>query len=119
VLPWGSAQVSNLLGRIPGKGYERAWLRELGLRGIRATAQASFAIRYQGHYIGEYNAGILVEDVLVVELKCVERLALERTAWAVPLVTEPMPSPALFRAIHMESCESGTRGSGADEGVRL
>jgi len=74
-------EVSNLLGAgFLEKVYERALLRELGLGGIRATAQASFAIRYKGHYIGEYYADILVEDVLVVELKCVERLANEHTA---------------------------------------
>jgi GxxExxY protein len=38
-------EVPNLLGAgFLEKVYERALLRELGLRGIRATAQASFAI---------------------------------------------------------------------------
>jgi GxxExxY protein len=60
--------------------YERALLAELVLRGIRANAQASFAVTYKGHNVGEYFADILVEDVLVVELKCVERLANEHTA---------------------------------------
>jgi GxxExxY protein len=53
---------------------------ELGLRGMRATAQASFPVIYKGHSVGEYFADILVEEVLVVELKCVERLANEHTA---------------------------------------
>ena len=35
---------------------------------------------YKGPYVGEYFADILVEDVLVIELKCVERLANEHTA---------------------------------------
>ena len=35
---------------------------------------------YKDHCVGEYFADILVEDVLVVELKCVERLANEHTA---------------------------------------
>jgi len=30
------------------KVYERALLRELGLRGIRATAQAKFGVSYKG-----------------------------------------------------------------------
>jgi len=74
-------EVSNTLG--PGfleKVYERALLTELALRGIRATAQASLAVTYKGHCVGEYFADILVEDVLVVELKCAERLANEHTA---------------------------------------
>ena len=32
------------------------------------------------YHVGEYVADILVEDVLVVELKCAERLANEHTA---------------------------------------
>ena len=74
-------EVSNTLGAgFLEKVYERALLRELALRGISATAQASFAVTYKGQSVGEYFADILVEDVLVVELKCVERLANEHTA---------------------------------------
>ena len=68
-------EVSNTLGAgFLEKVYERALLKELGLRGIRATPQASFAVIYKGHAVGEYFADILVEGLLVVELKCVERL---------------------------------------------
>ena len=74
-------EVSNTLGAgFLEKVYQRALLKELGLRGIRATAEASFAINYKGHSVGEYFADIVVEDELVVELKCVERLANEHTA---------------------------------------
>jgi GxxExxY protein len=74
-------EVSSTLGAgFLEKVYERALLRELGLRGIRATAQASFAVTYKGRSVGEYFAYILVEDALVVELKCAERLADQHTA---------------------------------------
>ncbi len=74
-------EVSNTLGAgFLEKVYERALLKELALLGIRATTQASFAVIYKGHAVGEYFADILVEDVLVIELKCVERLANEHTA---------------------------------------
>ena len=74
-------EVSNTLGAgFLEKVYERGLLRELALRDIRAKGQASFAVTYKGHYVGEYFADILVEDVLVIELKCVERLAPEHTA---------------------------------------
>ena len=74
-------EVSNTLGAgFLEKVYERALLRELGLRGIRAAAQVPFAVTYKGHAVGEYLADILVEDVLVVELKCVEHLANEHIA---------------------------------------
>jgi len=74
-------EVSNTLGAgFLEKVYERALLRELALRGISAAAQASFAVVYKGQSVGEYFADILVEDVLVVELKCVERFGNEHTA---------------------------------------
>ena len=74
-------EVSNTLGAgFLEKVYERALLRELGLRGIQATAQASFTVDYKGQHIGEYCSDMLVEGVLIIELKCVERLANEHTA---------------------------------------
>ena len=74
-------EVSNTLGAgFLEKVYERALLREPAVRSISAVPQASFAVIYKGQTVGEYFADILVEDVLVVELKCVERLANEHTA---------------------------------------
>ncbi len=74
-------EVSNTLGAgFLEKVYQRALLRELNLRGIRATAEASFAVTYKGHSVGEYFADLLVADMLVVELKCAERLASEHMA---------------------------------------
>ena len=71
-------EVSHTLGAgCLEKVYQRALLRELSLRGIRATAEASFAITYKAHPVREYYAALLVEDALVVELKCAERLATE------------------------------------------
>jgi GxxExxY protein len=69
-------EVSNALGAgFLEKVYQRALLRELGLRGIRAAAEASFPVLYEGYSVGEYFADLLVEDAMVVELKCAERLA--------------------------------------------
>jgi GxxExxY protein len=74
-------EVSGALGAgFLEKVYERALLRELGLRGIRATSQASFAVTCKGRSVGEYFPYILVEDALVVELKCAERRAGQDTA---------------------------------------
>ena len=74
-------EVANILG--PGfleKVYERALLRELSLRRMRARSQVSFPVAYKEHYIGEYLADLLVEDQLIVELKCVERFSNEHLA---------------------------------------
>lgn len=74
-------EVSNTLGAgFLEKVYQRALLHELRFRGIRASAEESFAVTYKGHKVGEYFADILVEDVLVIELKCAERLSHEHTA---------------------------------------
>lgn len=83
-------EVSNTLGAgFLEKVYERALLRELGLRGIKATGQVSLAVTYKGKAVGEYFADILVEDVLVVELKCVDRLANEHVAQCLNYLRAP------------------------------
>ena len=74
-------EVSNTLGAgFLEKVYQRALIRELSLRGIRATAEASFAVDYKGYRVGSYYADLLVEGVLLVELKCAAQLAEEHMA---------------------------------------
>jgi GxxExxY protein len=74
-------EVSNTLGAgFLEKVYERALLLELKLRAIGAVAQASFPVRYKGRCVGEYFADLLVENAVVIELKCVERLGNEHMA---------------------------------------
>ena len=55
-------------------------LRELALRGLRVQSQVCFKIRYKGDYVGEYLADLIVEDQLLVELKCVDRFCNEHLA---------------------------------------
>jgi GxxExxY protein len=78
----GSAfEVANLLGAgFMEKVYERALVRELALRGLRARAQTSFSVCYKGQYVGEYFADLVVEEKVIVELKCVDRFANEHLA---------------------------------------
>jgi GxxExxY protein len=74
-------EVSNTLGAgFLEKVYERALLYELNLLGLKAVPQASFPVIYKSHSVGEYFADILVEDELVIELKCATSLAPEHTA---------------------------------------
>ncbi len=74
-------EVSNTLGAgFLEKVYQRALLRELTLRGIQATTQVSLAVTYKGYPVGEYFADLMVEGVLVVELKCSERLTNDHVA---------------------------------------
>jgi GxxExxY protein len=78
----GSAfEVANVLGAgFREKVYERALVRELALRGVSAKTQVSFPVCYKGKYVGEYLADLVVEEKIIVELKCVERFASEHLA---------------------------------------
>jgi GxxExxY protein len=78
----GSAfEVANVLGAgFLEKVYERALIRELMFRGVGAKAQVSFPVCYKGQYVGEYVADLVVEDKVIVELKCVDRFAKEHLA---------------------------------------
>jgi GxxExxY protein len=71
-------EVSNTLGAgFLEKVYQRALFHELRSRGMRVAAEVSFPVCYKGHGVGEYFADILVEDELIIELKCAERLSPE------------------------------------------
>lgn len=74
-------EVSNTLGAgFLEKVYQRALFKELSIRGLNVVAQAAFPVVYKGENVGEYYADFLVENVLLLELKCVEHLAIEHTA---------------------------------------
>jgi GxxExxY protein len=74
-------EVQNVLG--PGfleKVYERALQRELSSRGVTARSQAPVPVIYKGHCVGEYLADLILEDQLIIEIKCVEHLGNEQLA---------------------------------------
>jgi GxxExxY protein len=63
-------EVANTPG--PGfleKVYERAPVHKLRLRGSTAETQAPFPVKYKEIAAGDYYADIVVEDVLILELK--------------------------------------------------
>jgi len=74
-------EVSNVLGAgFLEKVYERALVRELHLQGLNVRSQATFPVGYKGQSVGEYVADLLVEEKLIVELKCVDQFANEHLA---------------------------------------
>ena len=74
-------EVSNVLGAGSlEKVYERALMGELRSRGLKVESQVSFPVNYKGSMVGEYFADIIVEDEIVVELKCVESFVNEHLA---------------------------------------
>jgi GxxExxY protein len=74
-------EVSNTLGAgFLEKVYERALVIELNERGMRAVAQPVLAIHYKGVSVGNYSPDILVEDEILIELKCADALVKEHVA---------------------------------------
>lgn len=68
-------EVNRVLGAgFLEKVYERALLIELREQGLKAEGQVPLNVHYKGHVIGEYVVDILVEDVVILELKAVSRL---------------------------------------------
>jgi len=69
-------EVSNTLGAgFLEKLYERALVNELALRGIAAVTQVAYPVAYKGQIIGEFQPDLVVEGILIVELKCVDRFS--------------------------------------------
>jgi GxxExxY protein len=54
--------------------YENALCVELELAGLNFQRQVAVPINYRGRCIGEHRLDLVVEDIVIVELKSVERL---------------------------------------------
>ena len=55
--------------------YEHCLMAELGKKGIRAQSQVHLPIYYKGEKLNKnYIVDILVENEVIIELKCVEEL---------------------------------------------
>jgi GxxExxY protein len=74
-------EVSNVLGAgFVEKVYERALLQELMLRGVSAATQTPFSVAYKGKSVGVYMADLVVQDRLLMEVKCVDSFSNEHLA---------------------------------------
>ncbi|MCL2700904.1 MAG: GxxExxY protein [Phycisphaerae bacterium] len=60
--------------------YEKALCHELAKRGLHVERQKVVKVFYDGVQVGEHRIDMLVEDVVVVELKAVERFLEVHTA---------------------------------------
>jgi GxxExxY protein len=80
----GGGGINLLTGRIIGcaqtvlhglgsgfleKVYERALVHELGKAGLAVSQQHPMIVRYDGVVVGEYTVDLLVEGIVLVELK--------------------------------------------------
>ena len=84
-----SERLNDLSGRVIGcaftvlntlgagfleKVYENALAQELRDAGLVVEQQRSIAVHYHGAVVGEYSTDLLVEGLLLVELKTVKEL---------------------------------------------
>jgi GxxExxY protein len=51
------------------KVYQNAMVVELGIRGLHADPEEPIAVQYKGQKVGSYEADLLVEHSVLVELK--------------------------------------------------
>ena len=62
------------------KVYENALMMELTKRGFKAQAQYPIVVNYEGKQVGEYFSDILVDDVVIVEIKAARNILPEHEA---------------------------------------
>jgi GxxExxY protein len=55
--------------------YEKCLLIELHKAGLKAESQQAITVYYENQIVGEFVADIVVEDIIILELKSVRRLA--------------------------------------------
>ena len=54
--------------------YEKCLLIELREAALRVESQQPITVRYDGEIVGEFIADIVVEDIIILELKSVRRV---------------------------------------------
>ena len=57
--------------------YEKCLMIELRKAQLRAESQKPIIVHYDGEVVGEFDADIVVENTIIVELKSVRRIILE------------------------------------------
>jgi len=73
--------VHNTLGAgFLEKVYENAMLLELRAAGLNVQAQSPIAVRYRDEVVGDFYADLLVEGVLIIELKVAASIGVEHEA---------------------------------------
>ncbi len=60
--------------------YERALLLALRQKGLSAVSQHPVRVLFRGDNVGDFHADILVEEIVLVELKAVKAIAPEHQA---------------------------------------
>lgn len=76
-----SFEVSNEMGAgFLESVYENALLIALGQKGIHADRQVRLEVQFRGLIVGKFIADLIVEDVVLVELKAISKVLPEHKA---------------------------------------
>jgi len=54
--------------------YEKCLLIEIRKRGLKAESQKPIIVEYENEVVGEFKADILVEDIVILELKSIRQI---------------------------------------------
>ena len=74
-------EVSNELGiGFLESVYEKALLIALRDRGLKAESQVAVRVSFRNQAVGEFFADIVIEDLIIIELKAVRGIAVEHVA---------------------------------------
>lgn len=65
---------------LPERAYERALQHELRLRGVNATRQVYVPLIYKDEHVGQCKIDLVIEEMVVVEVKAVESLTAVHSA---------------------------------------
>ncbi len=116
--------VYNVLGYgFLEKVYENALALELRGMGLKVIQQAPIVVAYRDQEVGRYEADLLVQDAVIVELKATRHLAseheaqllnyLKATPVEVGLLLNFGPAPQITRKVYDNDRKSGkTSGHG-------
>jgi len=68
-------EVHNTLGAgFLERIYENAIMIKLKKHRLKAAQQEPIKVHFEGEIVGEYFADILVEDKVILEIKCIEKI---------------------------------------------
>lgn len=68
-------EVNRVLGAgFLEKVYENALLTELSDRGLSTQSQVPISVNYKGKIVGEYTADVVVENLIILEIKAISQL---------------------------------------------
>ena len=60
--------------------YENALVHELGKSSIKVRQQRQILVRYDGIIIGDFQADLIIEEALIIEVKAVREISLGHEA---------------------------------------